>query len=371
MPVAQATLDAVSLPPREAIRFFAGKLNTTSQHWTDVWRTGHSHAFMVAGAATEDLVADFRREVAKALEQGTTLAEFRKQFDTIVERHGWAYNGTPGWRSRIIYETNLSTAYSAGRYAQMTEPATLAVFPYWQYRHSGSAHPRKQHLAWNGLTLRADDPFWATHYPPNGWRCGCRVEPLSARDLARRGITPGTAPQIVTRPWTNPRTGVTSEVPEGIDPGFDYNPGQAWQGGALPAIPTDAAWTPPQGWMPPPPRLPAPAGGRLARSAPVDDVLPVARPAAPEPPDVPLPPEPPAEERGRLLARLRRLQGEAGARIGDSLDLPALRLLADAAEAERRQLLDRLRELRGYRARRAAERDSLEELRAKVARDER
>jgi hypothetical protein len=372
MAVAQATLDALSLPPREAIAFFAQKTNATTQHWTDVWRTGHSRSFMVAGAASEDLVADFRAEITKALEQGTTLAEFRQGFDQIVARHGWAYNGGRGWRTRLIYETNLSTAYAAGRYAQMTEPDTLAAFPFWQYVHNDGPNPRLQHRAWNGLVLRADDPFWATHYPPNGWRCGCRVRALTARQLGRQGKTgPDTAPAIETRPWTNPRTGATSDVPIGIDPGFDYNPGQAWQGGGLPAIPTDARFTPPEGFPPRP--LPIPAARPAAASAPrppaaaSDDVLPIGRTGAADAPDTPLPPEPPAEEAARLRAQLRRLGGAAAAEAGGASPLAELRRLAGLASAERTRLLARLSELRGARAARDAQRDSLATLRRKVA----
>lgn len=254
---------ALSLPPRQAIAFFAQKTNTTSEHWTDVWRTGHSRSFMVAGAASQALVEDFRREIQQAIEQGTTLAEFRKGFDGIVERHGWAYNGARGWRTRIIYETNLSTAYSAGRYAQMIEPATLEAFPYWRYVHSGALHPRLQHKQWDGLTLLATDAFWRTHYPPNGWCCGCRAEPQSGGDLARQGRSgPDTAPPIETRRWVNPRTGEASQVPVGIDPGFDYNPGEAWRG--RPVVPPGTP-TPPSSWPPGPPALPAGGG------VPVDD----------------------------------------------------------------------------------------------------
>lgn len=237
----------VGLPPREAIAYLRGKTNVTSQHWTDVWRDAHARSFMVAGAATDAIVGDFRRAVADAIEQGRTLRDFRQDFDAIVAKHGWAHNGTPAWRSRIIYETNLSTAYSAGRYVQQTEPDTLAVYPFWQYVHSGAAHPRLQHQRWNGLTLRADDAFWRTHYPPNGWRCGCRVRPLSARGLARQGRDgPDRSPEIETRPWTNPRTGETHQVPVGIDPGFDYNPGLAWRG--PPRLPGDAVVRTPPRW---------------------------------------------------------------------------------------------------------------------------
>ena len=243
--MASPVLDAIGLPFEEAIRFFRQKTRTPTAHWTDVWRTAHSHAFMVAGAATDALLEDFQDEIKQALEEGTTLQTFREAFDTIVEKHGWDYNGSPGWRSKIIYETNLATAFSAGRYAQLTEPDTLKVYPYWTYVHSGSQHPRLQHLAWNGLTLRADDPFWDTHYPPNGWRCGCRVAATSVPDLRRMGKDgPDTAPPIEMRTWVNPRTGAKHQIPVGIDAGFDYNPGKAWQEGPKSLPVRSPGWRP-------------------------------------------------------------------------------------------------------------------------------
>jgi hypothetical protein len=261
--VATSTLDAASLPPEEAIAFLRQKVGVTSTHWTELWNEAHSHGFMVAGAATKALVEDFRHAVAKALERGTTLAEFRRDFDAIVEKHGWEHHGTPGWRAAIIYETNLSMAYAAGRYAQMTEPATLAVFPYWQYQHNHAQRPRPQHVAWNGLTLRADDGWWGTHYPPNGWRCHCSVRVVSERMLARAGKTgPDRAPPVDLRPWKNPKTGEIVQVPHGIDPGFGYNPGAAWK---APRLPAAEAVPVPRREPPPPLALPA----HLPPAAPV------------------------------------------------------------------------------------------------------
>ena len=96
-----------------------------------------------------------------------------------------------------------------------------------------------QHLAWNGLVLRADDPFWHSHFPPNGWGCNCGVRPVSGRGLARMGKSgPDQAPPIATREWRDPK-GRVHHVPIGIDPGFDYNPGMAWQAGGE-AIPVKA-----------------------------------------------------------------------------------------------------------------------------------
>ncbi|WP_417423592.1 phage minor head protein [Hoeflea sp.] len=176
--------------------------------------------FMVAGANSRAIVEDFQASIARALEQGTTLADFRQDFDTIVKRHGWSYKGERGWRTQTIFETNLRTAYAAGRYAQMSAPDTLATFPYWQYNHSGAVHPRVDHLAWNGKVLAADDPFWDTNYPPNGFRCGCFVTPVSRPGLRRLGKAgPDSSPDLDQ---------LGTDQPRGVDPSFAYNPGKAW-----------------------------------------------------------------------------------------------------------------------------------------------
>jgi hypothetical protein len=221
-----------SLPFREQIAFFRGKLNLTSRDWTQLWQEGHDHGFVVAGAHRDALVADFRQAVDRVIGEGATLQQFRKDFDRIVAEHGWSYKGSRGWRSRVIYDTNLRTSYAAGRYAQMQ--AVKQTRPYWRYRHSKAVRePRPQHLAWDGLILHADDPWWRTHYPPNGWGCQCYVETLSERDLGRMGKSgPDKAPEIN---WRDVRVGTHGEhprtvrVPEGIDPGFAYAPGAtAW-----------------------------------------------------------------------------------------------------------------------------------------------
>jgi uncharacterized protein with gpF-like domain len=212
----------------EAIQFFRKKLDVTSEHWTDLWKEAHDTAFTVAGATKADLLADLRRSVDKAISEGKTIQDFRKEFDETVQKHGWQYKGNRGWRTRVIYETNLRTAYSAGRYAQMTDSDVQRARPYWQYRHGGSADPREQHLSWDGMVLPADDPWWNTHYPPNGWGCSCKVVALSESDLERMGKDgPDRAPETGTYQWTNPRTGEVKEVPEGVDPGWDYAPGKS------------------------------------------------------------------------------------------------------------------------------------------------
>ena len=214
-----------TLKPKEAISFFRDKLALPTRAWNDLLGEAHERAFVVAGATEAALLADFQSAILEALEEGTTLQEFRKRFDTIVQKHGWDYKGGRDWRSEVIYDTNLRSAYAAGRYKEFTDPEVLAMRPYWMYRHGGSIQPRLEHLSWDGLVLPADDPFWATHTPPNGFGCSCTWFALSERDMEDRGLDVGQAPEPRTYEWTNRKTGEIQNIPVGIDPGWQHPPG--------------------------------------------------------------------------------------------------------------------------------------------------
>jgi hypothetical protein len=216
--------NALGLPFEEQMTFFRNKLNLPTERWDDIWKAAHDRAFIVAGAAKADLLADLRQAVDKAVTQGMTLRDFRREFDAIVTRHGWhgwTGEGTDAgeaWRTRVIYETNIRASYAAGRYRQLMSPAMRQVMPYWRYVHNDSVrHPRPQHKAWGDmqLTLRYDDPFWSTHFPPNGWGCRCRIV---ATDAPGEGDA------------TKPPEGWDKIDPKtqelvGIDKGWGYEPG--------------------------------------------------------------------------------------------------------------------------------------------------
>ncbi len=218
-----------ALPFQEQIDFFRSKVNLPTEDWTDIWQEQHERAFVVAGAARMDLLEDLRGAVDRSIAGGATLEEFRRDFAAIAKKHQWPYRGGEGWRTETIYGTNLRTSYAAGRYRQMKAIAERR--PYWRYRHShASEKPRQDHLQWDGRILRHDDPWWNTHYPPNGWGCKCYVEALNERELKRlRGDEgPDEAPEIEMRKVTVGKRGPVPravEVPEGIDPGWAYAPG--------------------------------------------------------------------------------------------------------------------------------------------------
>lgn len=196
--------------------------------WRDLWQAEHDRAFVVAGAMKAELLADLAQAVERAIAEGRGLDEFRRGFRSIVERHGWhgwTGEGTKAgeaWRTRVIYRTNAATSYAAGRWAQLR----AGGFALLVYRHGGSREPRPQHLAWDGLVLPADHPFWATHAPPNGWGCSCYV--LGARSAAGARRLGGAPDKRLPDGWNrpDPKTG----APPGIDRGWAYAPGASTVG---------------------------------------------------------------------------------------------------------------------------------------------
>lgn len=231
------------VPFQEAIDFLHGKVNLPTQKWDDLLRDAHVRAFSVAGVTRDDMLADFRAAIEKARVAGTGLQEFRKDFDRIVNATGWKFNARGSteeerraWRAGIIYKTNMRTSYMAGRYKQLTDPAVLRYRPYWKYRHHDNPNPRLVHLSWNGMVLLATDPIWKKIFPPNGFGCHCDVEALSQRQLLALGKTgPDPAPDLKPYQARDPRTGEIETRYAGIQRGWDYNVGESWERGLVPA----------------------------------------------------------------------------------------------------------------------------------------
>ena len=194
-----------------------------SAHWLKVWREEHAVAFTVAQMTDLDLLADTHKALTRALRQGQTYEAFRAGLEPWLRARGWKPHGRGGGvgkRLRRIFDTNLRSSRAAGRWDRIERTAKL--LPWLLYTLGPSRVHRPDHQEWAGVCLRHDDPWWTTHYPPNGWGCKCSVRQLAEPPAGAQT----TAPQVETREWTDKRTGEIRQALEGIDPGWDFNAGQ-------------------------------------------------------------------------------------------------------------------------------------------------
>ena len=227
-----------ALPPEKAVEFFRQKGFKIGFDYRDVWQTEHQAAFTVAKAMQMDLLRDIREQLDAALELGLPFANFRDALMPNLVRRGWwgrAMMTDPKTgeakevqlgstrRLKVIYDTNLRTAHAEGQWDRIQ--ASKEALPYLMYDHTPSAYERKEHAAWDGMVLPADDPWWQSHYPVKAWGCKCRVVQMSKRQVDRMGAKIGKAPQERYVDYLNKRSGETSRVPAGVDPAFHYPPG--------------------------------------------------------------------------------------------------------------------------------------------------
>ncbi len=260
-------LELKALPAEEAIAYFKAKGYALSPtfDWRDMWQKDHAAAFTVAKSAGFDVLGDIHGAVLDALQKGTTFEQFKRQLIPTLQDKGWwgrapapdpetgkapvSQLGSPR-RLKTIFDLNLRMAYSAGDWARAER--TKGTHPYGQYCAVDDDHTRPLHRAWNGTVVPMDSDWAQTHATPCGWGCRCRWRWLSHQDLKDEGLTVSAPAPAKTVTYTNDRTGEVTEVPEGVDPGFGYNPGKE-------AVDLHAARVAAAKWVAAPPHLAAAA----------------------------------------------------------------------------------------------------------------
>jgi uncharacterized protein with gpF-like domain len=254
-------LDIVPLPPGKAIKYLLAKQLHITWDWQDMWQEEHASKFTVAKVTKADILQDIFDALNKSKAEGTPFEQFKKDLVPLLQQKGWwgkqeAVNvesgevrlvqlGSPR-RLQTIFNVNVQTSLQVGHYKAQTDPDVLKARPYWHYSPVMDGKTRPMHRAWIVITLPADSPWWDTHYPPNGWNCRCTVVSMSLREIQRDGLRISDMPAENLLPWTNPKTGKTLYVPEGIDPGWAFNPGKDPVGHALAVAKGSASGMPKQ-----------------------------------------------------------------------------------------------------------------------------
>lgn len=119
-----------------------------------------------------------------------------------------------GW-ARTEYETARLTAESSANYQRLR--AQTDLFPYWEYRTVGDERVREEHAELDGTILPANDPRWQKIYPPNGWKCRCRVVPKMKGEVT--GLNLGGMRKQVDRYFDTPAWKIDQAQGFGINRG--------------------------------------------------------------------------------------------------------------------------------------------------------
>lgn len=247
MTSAQQFARLYSLPPAEAVRYLQRRQQLTATFdWRDLWQNEHAHQFTVSRLARLDLLQAIHDGITASVLGDLSRRDWTRDIKGTLQQAGWwgtvdvqdpetgklVQTRFDPRRLKLIYNVNTRMAYASGLWERVQR--NKRTHPYLRYITKDDDRVRDEHRRWHNLVLPVDDPFWVTHYPPNGWGCRCRVVAVSQREY-ERGRTPRgeemvkDRPMSPTREWINKRTGEVMQVPTGIDPGFGYNVGVAGQ----------------------------------------------------------------------------------------------------------------------------------------------
>jgi len=158
-------LELEPLPMAEAVKFWADKIQLGPKEFARLSSEAKVRAFAVSQIAKGEELDSVYKAIEKAIAQGTTLEQFKKDCAGIFERRGWT--GKRAWRVDNIFRTNIQTAYAAGQYKQQWDERHILEI--WMYSAVRDKLTRPTHYAMSGRCWPAEHPIWRTWYPPNGF----------------------------------------------------------------------------------------------------------------------------------------------------------------------------------------------------------
>ena len=237
--------------PAEITDYFRQKKLSPAFHWADVWGEEHAYAHTVAKVVDLEVLGIFHSTLDEAITGGWNFERWVERVQPELQRRGWwgkrtvkdptgkhadeAVDLSRPRRLKTIFWSNMRAARAAGQWHRIQR--NKKALPYLLYVRTAASDPRPEHLAWAGIVLPVDDPFWSTHFPPNGWGCLCSVRAITkfeAKRLSDAGEMEidgetipilSEAPPLKTTLFRNKRTGTVTEIPVGIDPGWHTNSG--------------------------------------------------------------------------------------------------------------------------------------------------
>lgn len=136
----------------------------TAQEWAFMQRlekSARDFAAFKQATITSELRALLQGKDAKK-----DRATWNKEAMQVMKRHNGLY-------LRAELDTATQAAGAAESWQEFERRKYL--YPNLRYETAGDERVRESHKSLDGIVRSVDDPFWDVYYPPNGWRCRCKV----------------------------------------------------------------------------------------------------------------------------------------------------------------------------------------------------
>jgi SPP1 gp7 family putative phage head morphogenesis protein len=162
-----------------------------------------SRAFTVSYIPKLEQISQIMASLQKAMTTGVSLENWKKDLGGIEQF------GISKAHAETVFRNAIQTHYAVGHWESFQQ--TKKALPYLRYSAINDSRTSECCRALSGIIRRVDDPFWATHTPPNHHRCRSTLQALTGEQASKRSQNGMGLNQLETDKM-NPQTG------------WDYNP---------------------------------------------------------------------------------------------------------------------------------------------------
>lgn len=215
----KSVVEVFDLPFEEAVDYWKEKVSVDAKYFYSLRSDVRAKAFAVSGMKDISDIEYIYTQLQKSLEKGTTFKDFKDAVKDKFKKYGLSDK-----RIRNVFQTNIQTAFLAGKWKQIKD--TAEDFPYLMYDAVNDNRTSKICISLDGKVYPVNHPFWETYYPPNHFGCRSNVRAYTEKMLEKRGLKVSEE-----MPTLKPDTGFEVNVGSSSFGGIvDYFSGQAEKG---------------------------------------------------------------------------------------------------------------------------------------------
>lgn len=174
--------DMFSVKFDEAVDFFLSKELITFADLEKVTDEGVSNYFWIKKSTDLEITTKIQDKMLKALEEGKTFMDFKKELD--IEKLGL---GEDGYYWKGAFDTNIAIAQAKGQYDEQLEGIEYG-FEYGLFDAILDGRETKTCHNLDGKVMLLTDWIEKGLYPPLHYKCRSRIIALSEEDLKDMGL---------------------------------------------------------------------------------------------------------------------------------------------------------------------------------------
>lgn len=203
------------VPPDEGLKYLKRKPVVSSRQYKALSSKWKGRMFSVAGYDNLKVLGKAHDFLTEAYEKGELFEDFRLKTNAYFRSQGLA--APDRFHLRTVFETNMQSAYMAGRIREMME--NVEERPYWRILTAGDDKVRPSHRALHGRVFHYQELLNKKLIPPFDFNCRCTIQALTAEQVKELGLK---VEEKALAVYDDPETG----LPVNIRPreGFGGNP---------------------------------------------------------------------------------------------------------------------------------------------------